>query len=84
MCFVKAVVSKFFQLIPEFFHHFPIGAAVFYTAFDKVGFYYLHQGGYFLADSFSQGVSLAAAETAQVLADLHELLLINQDSIGFL
>ena len=82
MRLIKAVISEFLQLRPKGLRHFAGGAADFDRALDELRLNLFHQVDFFLTDSFTQRISLAASEATPFLGNLHKLLLVDQNTIG--
>src|SRR3989344_3074986 len=55
---------------------------MFNSSFYELGFHFSKNLGNFLTDTFSNSVRLTTTKASQVLTDLHDLLLVNDNSVG--
>ena len=84
VAFVKAVVSKLFQLRPKCLSHLTRRSTDLHRSFNKLRLNLLHQVDLFLTNSLTQGIGLPTSKAAPLLRDLHKLLLIDQNTIRVL
>ena len=81
MRLIKTIVSEFFQMIPESFNFSTICIRMFNSPLNKFTLHFLHQVDFFLTYSLSKRIRLTSGKSANLFRNLHELLLINQNSI---
>src|SRR5919199_751955 len=82
MRLVKTVVRKFFQLIPKGFGNLFGGTTNFNRPLYKLWLDLLHKVDFLFSYRFAQRVGLTTSKATPFFRDLHELLLIDQNSIG--
>ena len=82
MTLVKAVVGEVFQLRPELLHQLSLHADSLDRPIDKLRLDLRHQVGFLLSHSLTQSIRLTAGKATDCLRDIHELLLIDQYTIG--
>lgn len=80
--FVKTVVREVEQLTPKLFGNFFGRATDFNRAFNKLWFYLVHEVDFFLTNGFAERIGLATGKTAPFTRNLHELLLINHNTVS--
>ena len=80
--FVETVVREVEQLTPKLFGNFFGRATDFNRAFNKLWFYLVHEVDFFLTDSLAERIGLATGKTAPFTRNLHELLLVNHNTVS--
>ena len=83
MGFVEPVSGEFGNFLPYLVRQRFVDIVGFGAAFDELGFLLLQFLDFLLADSAAQNVGPAEREPAQHLHDLHNLLLIEHYTVGF-
>ncbi|OQC73739.1 MAG: hypothetical protein BWX45_00320 [Deltaproteobacteria bacterium ADurb.Bin002] len=81
--FVKAVRGKFLHLLPDVFRLVFIDVLLF-RAFQKAGFLLLHGRNLLFPHHLAQRIGLGHRIAADSVGNLHDLFLIQNNSVGFL
>ena len=82
MSLVKAVVSEVEKLAPEGFSDFFGSATDFDGTLNKLRFHLLHHVNFLLTDCLTESISLTTGKTTPFLRNLHELLLVDHNTVS--
>ena len=79
---IETVVSEVKQLRPESFGLFLSGATHFLSTFNKLWLHLIHQVDLLFTHRLTKRICLTTSKATPFLGDLHELLLINQNTVS--
>ena len=81
MGFVESVTGEFIDLCPDLLREFRLNIVGLLASFDKIEFFLLHDVHLLFPDGTADNVGMSESEACELLYDLHDLFLIQHDSV---